>query len=657
VTRWFYSKSVSKFLSENDDDILNEIEHNHNSRFRVLEGQQMWAYEEEIKILKRELQDFPSGHLIFEYTIPRMGKRVDVILIVQNLIFVIEFKTGTGNDDYQRNDINQCIDYALDLKNFHEESHTCKLIPILVSSNAAPYENIIESHVDGVFKEILCNSTNLKHNINKSLKFSPKDVIDIEKWKNSRFKPTPTIIEAAQVLYRNHDVTEIRRNDAEENLEQTSEQIKQIITLSKEKKQKSICFITGVPGAGKTLAGLNIANETQNFDVDLHAVFLSGNEPLVDVLREALAKDLVENSESIGITEARRRTETFIQNIHHYRDEGINNPNPLNEKVVIFDEAQRAYDLNETRRFLATRRRNQIRDFNKSEPEHLISVLDRHSDFATIICLIGGGQEINRGEGGVPEWFSALKKFSSWKIYLPKEIDDIEYTRNNSLKDMLQDLDYSFIDNLHLKTSIRSFRSKKIAEFVKSLLEIDIENASKIYDEIKFSYPIYMTRNILTAKKWIKEKTRGTERCGIIASSGARRLFANGIYVKNENEPVNWFLKPLSDVRSSNFLEITATEFEIQGLELDWGIVGWDADFRFINNTWNYNNFKGGKWNNVNQPDGQLYLKNAYRVLLTRARQGLIIFIPEGNNEDYSRQTTFYDGTYSYLKKIGIEEI
>ena len=656
MTRWYYSKSVSEFLSENEDDILNEIEHNHSSQFRTLESQQMWAWEEEIIILKKELQNLTSGHLIFEYTIPRMGKRVDVILIVQNLIFVIEFKIGSG--EYRKNDVNQCVDYALDLKNFHEESHNCNLIPILVSSKGSPEENIVDRYEDGVFKEILCNETNLKQNIDKFLKFNEGGVIDIERWKNSRFKPTPTIIEAAQILYRNHDVTEIRRNDAEENLAETTNQIKQIITLSKEKNQKSICFITGVPGSGKTLAGLNIANETQKFDTDLHAVFLSGNQPLVDVLQEALAKDLVENSdERIRIGDARRQTKSFIQNIHHYRDEALENSEPLNEKVVIFDEAQRAWNLEETRRFLATRRRNQIRDFNKSEPEFLISVLDRHSDFATIICLIGGGQEINRGEGGMPEWFSALKKFKSWKIYLPKEISDMEYTRGNSLDSMLQDLDYSLTENLHLKTSIRSFRSKKVAEFVNSLLEMDIENASEIYDKIKLTYPIYLTRKITTAKKWIKERSRGTEQCGIVASSGAHRLFPNGIYVKNKHEPVDWFLKPQNDVRSSNFLENTATEFEIQGLELDWSIVGWDADFRFIENSWNYHNFVGGKWTSVNQFEKQLYLKNAYRVLLTRARQGLIIFIPEGKNEDYSRQTSFYDGTYSYLKNIGIEEI
>ena len=656
MTRWFYSKSVSEFLSENETDILKELEHNHNSRFRTLEQRQISAWKEQIKILKRELQYFPSGYLIFEYSIPRMGKRVDVILIINNLIFVIEFKTGPGSESYLKNDINQCVDYALDLKNFHEESHHRDLIPILISTSSNSQENILERSVDGIFKEILCNTTNLSENIKKFQ--TTEEIIDIEKWKNSKFKPTPTIIEAAQFLYRNHDVAEIRRNDAEENLDQTTEQIKNIIQLSKDKKQKSICFITGVPGAGKTLAGLNIANETQNFDIDLHAVFLSGNQPLVDVLQEALAQDLVENSdEDVRIGVARDETKSFIQNIHHYRDEALNNPNPLNEKVVIFDEAQRAWNQQETQRFLANRRRDQITNFNKSEPEFLISVLDRHSDFATIICLIGGGQEINRGEGGLLEWFDALKKFTNWKIYLPKEINDSEYIRNSSLPTLLKNLDHTFTDNLHLKTSIRSFRSKKVAEFVKAMLDVDTKNASKIYCEIKSTYPIFMTRNLLTAKEWIKKHARGTERCGIVASSGAHRLFPNGIYVNNKHEPVNWFLKQNDDVRSSNFLEITATEFEIQGLEVDWCIVGWDADFRFLDNAWNYNNFKGGKWNNVNQSENQLYLKNAYRVLLTRARQGLIIFIPEGNNEDYSRQTTFYDGTYSYLKKIGIEEI
>ena len=468
--------------------------------------------------------------------------------------------------------------------------------------------------------------------------------------------PTPTIIEAAQVLYNGHNVKDISRNDASAiNLNKTTEEINKIIDSSKANNRKSICFITGVPGAGKTLAGLNIAIERQKIDKGEHAVFLSGNGPLVDVLREALARDDVYRNKTTK-KESLRKAEEFIQKIHHFRDDAISTNEAPFEKVVVFDEAQRAWDKENLKDFMG--RKKGIQNFEMSEPDFLVSILDRHKDWAVIICLIGGGQEINKGESeGIAGWFEAIRnKYQNWDVYISDKIVEEEYLKGKNFKDLVKDINYTEKENLHLSVSLRSFRSEKVSNFVKLLLDNDILNASELYKEIRKDYPIFLTRDINTAKTWIKSKAKGSERYGMIASSGAKRLRKYGIWIQNKVEAEKWFLNPKTDIRSSYFLEETATEFDIQGLELDWTIVCWDANLRYDKN-FEYYNFTGDSWKNINKEEIRIYLKNTYRVLLTRARQGFIIFVPQGDSEDETMQTKFYDGVYYYLKNIGIEEI
>ena len=468
--------------------------------------------------------------------------------------------------------------------------------------------------------------------------------------------PTPTIIEAAQALYRGHNVEEISRSDADAiNLSMTTEAIGRIIDESKQNHQKSICLITGVPGSGKTLAGLNIANQRHKFAENEHAVFLSGNQPLVDVLQEALARDDHEHSD-IPKSVALRNAKAFIQIIHHFRDDAITTTKAPIEKVIIFDEAQRAWDYKTLESFMAQKKG--IHDFRMSEPEFLISVMDRHQDWAVIICLIGGGQEINTGEAGLQEWFSALKNsYRNWHLFISNQLSDSEYVGNKNLDELLNGLKYTIEKDLHLSVSLRSFRSERVSGFVKALLDVDIVQAQSLYSELKPVYPIVVTRDFEKAKAWIKAHARGTERYGITASSGAKRLKKYGIWTQSKIDAKHWFLNGKEDVRSSYFLEDTATEFDIQGLELDWAVVCWDANLRFNDGTFHYFDFKGAKWQRVNQEIAQKYLKNAYRVLLTRARQGFVIFIPRGDQNDYSRPSEYYDGAYRYLTSIGIEEI
>jgi len=653
MNRSYYSNNLKNFLEEDNNHILSELTKNHQFG---LEGLQKYAWIKQIEILKNELKSFNSGHILFEYTIPRMGKRVDVILIYSGLVFVIEFKVDSTG--YNAADIDQCLDYALDLKNFQEQSHDIQLVPILISTGAPDFVNSFEQYEDKIIKPIRCNSGNIKNIIQDVCGKFTGPSIDPIKWENSVYKPTPTIIEAAQALYQGHNVKEISRSDSGAiNLNKTAEEINNIIEKSKKEKTKSICFITGVPGSGKTLAGINLANARHKYEEEEHAVFLSGNGPLVLVLQEALARNKVENSQTpITKASALRETKLFIQNIHTFRDDAIRDQNPPNEKVVVFDEAQRAWNLSRTSSFM--KQKKQIPNFNQSEPEFLISIMDRHADWSVIICLIGGGQEINTGEAGLLEWFSALKKyFSHWQVYLSNEITDNEYTRGIDLNNLLSGLKHQFLPDLHLKTSIRSFRSEHVSKFVKSLLDCDKDTAKNLLSALHGKYPIVITRNINTAKQWLKSKARGNERYGLTANSKAFRLKPFGIYVDCDIEPENWFLNSKEDVRSSFYLELVANEFDIQGLELDWTCVGWEGDFRFENNRWTFNKFSGTSWKNVNDDERKNYLKNSYRVLLTRARQGVVIFIPEGDVNDATRKPEFYDGTYNYLKEIGLEEI
>jgi len=653
MERAYYHNTVEKFLIDELNSILGVLVRNHEFS---LEEQQRNAWQYQISLLKEALSTYKNGYIFFEFSIPRMGKRVDNVLIINGCIFIIEFKVGESR--YHSYSIDQVLDYSLDLKNFHEKSHNAVLLPILVATESKTSHIKIQAYEDKVYSPILSNKSSLSHVITQCIKEINEPSISPTDWMNSQYKPTPTIIEAAQALYQGHSVKEISRSDAGAiNLSKTADCINGIIAESKQNGTKSICFITGVPGSGKTLAGLNLANERHKFEEEEHAVFLSGNGPLVEVLQEALARNQKEilNS-SIRKSEALSKAKAFIQNIHHFRDEALRDNNPPIERVVVFDEAQRAWTAEQTSNFMI--KKKGVPNFNMSEPEFLISIMDRHATWAVIICLIGGGQEINTGEAGLLEWFSALNnRYQNWKIFISDTITDYEYTRGHDLKELLTNQSVTIQKDLHLNTSIRSFRSEKVSNFVKSVLDYNIQAASSLYNELSKKYPIVITRDIHKAKKWLISKCRGTERIGILASSGADRLKPYGIFVQLKIEAKNWFLNHKNDIRSSYYLEDVATEFDVQGLELDWTCVAWDADLRIENNQWAFKKFRGTTWQNINDPNGIIYLKNAYRVLLTRARQGMVIFIPEGDSEDHTRKHEYYNPIYDLFINMGIEEI
>jgi hypothetical protein len=619
------------------------------------------SWEQQIHILKGALQDY-QGTVFFEFSIPRMGKRVDAIVVIDNVVFVIEFKVG--EDKFHNHHVEQVWDYALDLKNFHKTSHNVVLVPVLIATEAV--NSLIEtrttSHNDKLLLPIRIGKKDLSETIKLALQFfaQDSDKIDEQAYANGNYSPTPTIIEAAISLYNNHSVEQITRSDADAiNLTSTTSAISQIITSSKENNRKSICFVTGVPGAGKTLVGLKVATTHLDNGNGTASVYLSGNAPLVAILQEALTRDKVikekENGKKITKKEAKQAVKSFIQIIHHYRDAYLVNSEAPYDHVAIFDEAQRAWNKEQTVKFM-TQKKGQS-NFEYSEPEFLISCLDRHKDWAVIVCLVGGGQEINTGEAGISEWLKAIRhKFPKWDVFISPHLTDTEYAAEEAIANVQMGSSVSFNKDLHLAVSMRSFRAENLSLFIKCILDLNKDLAIRTLSEISENYPIMLTRDLLKAKMWLKEKARGSERYGIVVSSQAQRLKPFAIDVKSPIDPVNWFLEGKDDVRSSYFLEDVATEFHVQGLELDWACVNWDGDLRYSQsrNEWQTFSFKGKKWQNIKSLERKKYLINAYRVLLTRARQGMVIVIPEGSAEDHTRKSEYYDDTFNYLKEIGI---
>ena len=655
----FYSNDIKTFLNQNEDEIFGIIAK--NDEFDSA-SKQKDAWIAQIRLLKNVLNKYSNGSVIFEYTIPRVGGRIDNVVLLDDTIFVLEFKVG--NEIYTGSAATQARTYAIDLANFHEESHNKTIVPILIATDAPECDLQINKYKNNVYDVIYTNGNNLTKIFNQFKKlFSSR--IQLNKWLNSRYVPTPTIIEAAEILYNNHSVDDISQNEAAENLTKTSAAVQKIIEYSKQNHQKAICFITGVPGAGKTLAGLNIAIENQKTTGKNYSCFLTGNQPLVSVLREALARD--DNKRTgISIGEARDNVKSFIQIIHHFRDESLKNLDiPPVDNVVIFDEAQRAWQQAQLSNFMNEKKAailNKLPDdkrhkiLSMSEPELLIEYMNRHQDWAVIVCLVGGGQDINTGEAGIQEWFDSLRRsYPDWKVYVSNKITDEEYVGNNSFGTLIEGLNCKTVEELHLSISLRSFRSEKVANFVHHLLNNEKEQAAAIYEEIKKVYPICITRDLNTAKEWIKKQTDGKNcRYGLIASSQAKRLRAEGIWVDCNCKPEKWFLEGKNDIKSSYFMEEVATEFDIQGLEIDYALVGWDADYRYENGHFECYKPSGSKWQTINKEDNKRYLKNAYRVLLTRAREGFIIFVPKGDNSDNTRLCKYYDELWEYLKSIGI---
>lgn len=708
-SRCLFDSDLKTFLEKEQKTVFGELCDKYHGD-ALTTTREAWL--KEIEILQNVLIPWKEsdGRIIFEYDIPRLGKRLDVVLLLNGMVFCLEFKVGESR--IIENDVDQVLDYALDLKNFHKLSQDKLIVPILVATNYKNSSSKIQPSVydDKVVNPLVTGQDNLLYLISEVLKQFPEEKpVDLN-WVISPYAPTPTIIEAARTLYESHSVEDITRHEADKvTTDQTISEILNVIKKSKENGEKSICFVTGVPGAGKTLVGLDVAVKQtyQGFESpveDEQAVYLSGNGPLVAVLNEALAKDNYkkcrDRGESKKLSDSRREVGKFIQIIHRYRDNMLAKiKNPVEngkleidpekamkmkgagfgevEHVAIFDEAQRSWTHKRLAAYLKRGgtygNKLKVPNFPMSEAAFLIWSLDQREDWATIVCLVGGGQEINTGEAGISEWIKALNEiFTHWKVYISPQLTEPEYAEGKVNELLKDNKNVTYSENLHLGVSLRSFRAEKLSAFVHALLTFD-EKAADLYGEIKDNYPIMLTRDMYKAKEWLHKKVRGTERTGVLVTKEAARYKPLGVHIlqTGDENAVHWFLEDKSDIRSSNYLEDAATEIQVQGLELDYTCLLWDADMRYQDGKWRYYRFNGQtKWveqidNSESKHEQMKYMLNAYRVLLTRARAGMVICVPDGNAnktasgfwEDSTRLPEYYDGTYQYLKGLGLEEI
>ena len=707
MSRCLYNSSFEEFISADENLIFGVID---GGAHGVTLTTAKEAWKAEISIMNGVLSglDVKDGQIIFEYDIPRLGKRVDVVLLLKGIVFCLEFKVGESK--ILEADVDQVLDYALDLKNFHKFSEDRIIAPILVATNYSNSSSDIQMSVydDMVVNPLVTGKDGILTLINAVLNRFPNESPVNPNWIISPYAPTPTIIEAAKSLYENHTVEDITRHEADKvSTDRTIAYILDVIRNSKANQEKSICFVTGVPGAGKTLVGLDVAVKQtyQGQDEPIEeeqAVYLSGNGPLVAVLNEALAQDNYKKNKGTGkkLSDARREVSKSIQIIHRYRDNMLAKiKNPVEngvleidpekavkyktagfgevEHVAIFDEAQRSWTHKRLADYLKRGgtygNKLKVPNFPLSEAAFLIWSLDQREDWATIVCLVGGGQEINTGEAGISEWIKALnEQFPHWNVYISPKLTDAEYAEGK-VNELLKDNDnVTYSEDLHLGVSLRSYRAEKLSAFVHALLSFD-ESAAKLYSEIKDKYPIVLTRDMAKAKQWLHSKVRGTERTGVLVTKESARFKPLSIHVlpSGDENAVHWFLDDKTDVRSSNYLEDAATEIQVQGLELDYTCLLWDADMRYENGEWHFYKFNGQtRWteqiaNTESKQELQKYMLNAYRVLLTRARAGMVICVPTGNPnkttsgfwEDSTRLPEYYDGTYQYLKSLGIEEI
>ncbi len=706
TNRCLYRSDFKSFIESDPYSILGRIHDAFHGQALTTNDE---AWKGEINLLQSVLMPWKDedAEIIFEYDIPRLGKRIDAVLLLRRIIFCLEFKVG--QKDALQSDVEQVMDYALDLKNFHRYSHDRIIVPILIpTKHRSSSSSFIPSvYDDSIFNPLITGANGLQNLINGVLRHARANTPGtIKDWIISPYTPTPTIIEAARSLYENHSVEDITRHEADKvTTDATIAYILDIINRSKKNREKSICFVTGVPGAGKTLVGLDVAvkqsyQEDGTFNVDDGAVYLSGNGPLVAVLTEALARDNYKKSKNKGedkrLSDSRREVSKFIQIIHRYRDSmlaKIKNPvvdgkleiDPLKavrlqqsgygevEHVAIFDEAQRAWTHKRIADYLKRGgtygNKLKVANFPMSEAAFLIWSLDQREDWATIVCLIGGGQEINTGEAGISEWIEAINnRFQHWRVYISDKLTESEYAEGKVTELLKHNSKVEYSDRLHLGVSLRSFRAERLSAFVHSLLSFNPDTEELYKNVISHRYPIVLTRSMDKARSWLRQQARGTQQTGVLISKVSARFKPLAVHVlpQSEDNAVRWFLEDKTDVRSSNYLEEAATEIQVQGLEVDYACILWDADMRYDDGKWSFWKFNGKtQWIPEKNIETQKYMLNAYRVLLTRARQGLVICVPEGNSnkthegfpEDSTRLPIYYNSTYEYFKRIGLTEI
>ena len=663
--RAYYRNPLAEFLETSPSEIaFTLVDQNGKFGFPELKADTVNAWKDEVALLQDQLSQLTGKRtkalrwgLLLEFTIPRRQRRIDVVLLAGQLIFVLEFKSSVG--DSAASAKRQVEDYALDLAYFHQPSHRRVIVPIVVAPDLSLEP---PQKADGNVRTVGTTAPNqiadFLLSITQAEVSAKEPQMSLEEWDDGAYEPVPSVIEAAKALYEGMSVREIARSHAgQENLTKASGYILESIRDAQLSGQKAICFVTGIPGAGKTLAGLNLVHSRDVGGEGQPApVFLSGNGPLIKVLQEALARDFAERNDS-PVTAARKKVKTFVQNVHTFVTTHLDEASDeaVYENAIVFDEAQRAWSAEKNQK----EHKDRNEKWHLSEPAMILEIMDRHKDWATIVALVGAGQEIHEGEAGLSEWGRAIAKYPHWRVLVSpvalKGGDGIEssvlFDNIASPNEILE------ADALHLNVCVRSHQAVNLAKWVNYVINGD-ENAAANLSRTFEQFPIVLCRDLSKTKRWLLTNTRGERRCGLIASSGAIRLRAHGletaISFRKTYQYEHWFLDPREDVRSSYQLEVVATEFEIQGLELDITALCWGGDFIWDNSMhrWCMFKFSGNKWKAIKDEKAKQTL-NKYRVLMTRAREGMVIYVPYGDPSDVTRNVKAMEDTAEYLLRCG----
>lgn len=624
--------------------------------FRINETQQLRAWENSVAMLCRALAPLPEAadwHIALEYPLLRLAKRPDAILLTDRAILVLEFKAeATG---FLPADRRQVEDYAIDLHDFHAASRTLPIIPILVAEHAAAPVALVPLLLDGCVAPVIDASAATLAVVLAALQARlpwPLVVFDHAAWLAAPYRPVPNIVDAACLLYAKHGVAEIRsaRSDAT-NLAATTDAILGEIAAARDAGRRVVLFVTGIPGAGKTLCGLNTVFGAADAG---RGTYLTGNPTLVHVLREALTRDAVAFGANRG--DAGRKMKSAIQRLPDFRNAYVANPDHVPpEQIVIIDEAQRCW----SRAHAIAKTRDKPVRLTDSEPAHLLGAMARHEGFAALVCLVGGGQEIHDGEGGLAEWGTALREAAADR-WLVRAAPDI--LANPDPRQRLGALpELSALPALHLDVSIRQIRSAAAAEWVNHVLDGDAEAAASVGGG---AMAFRITRSLADLRAHLRGQARGLRRAGLLASSGAKRLRAEGLGAElphmEADAVAHWFLDRFPpDVRASDALETVATEFSCQGLELDYVGLCWDGDLvrEAGRRAWLVRSFRGTRWQIPKHAEAIANQLNTYRVLLTRARYETAIFVPRGDPADPSRDPATLDRIADFLSACGAQTL
>lgn len=657
-----YVSDVDEFLATDPAAVLGQL-HDAAARggYAAQWTAQTRAWVEQVADLRRALEealhDAPrlgKCGILLEYTIPRRSRRIDAVLLVEGVVVIVEFKVGAAQFGAAAKW--QVTEYARDTRDFHLASRDRVILPILVAT-AAPPSGAVPSLVSGACDVIAIAPTELGRvlaAIHVDAERAGQPSISADEWDRSPYRPALNIVQAVEALFAGHDVREIAHAAADD-VHLTIERLLELVDQAQATRTRVACFVTGGPGSGKTLVGLTLANNQRLRQNNRPpGVFLSGNLPLIRVLRAALSRDARRRTGE-DLKEAERKMRQVVQSVQNFVA-----TRELGERIVIFDEAQRAWGLEQMRKVYPNEG-----VLHRSEPEVIIELMERTWDWCVLVALVGGGQEINTGEDGLGTWGDALAGRPGWTVVAPPEaITGDPSLAGQRLFRAEPPLGIRVMPELHLLVSMRAYRAAVVGEWVNAVLAghpADAAHALNSADE----FPVVLTRSLDSAREWLREKVLDrTEPAvvGLLASSNALRLRADGLEVDSTFRrgffsDSKWFLDMPDDIKSAYRLEVAATEFECQGLELDWTGLCWEGDFTWTPDGWSRRRLRGSVWQQVRDPLKLQFVTNRYRVLLTRARQGTVIYVPRGAESDSTRPPGLFDATADFLLRCGVRPL